>query len=190
LVFGSLSSADALVFLINSNIEKDATIDFNNQRFHIPKWTALILQKGIEGLFHELFSSSSIAPRPEIHDYRDPSSSPAIITVTKNAIKWIKEPVGIWDASQSVVFERPAEQIRFTHDETDYLWYERSNLDVSLGTDKTTVTISIEPPTDMVYVYIDGKLAHTEEVFVMNVNMDQQGVKNRGSASKGKESKI
>ena len=151
----------------------------------MPKWTALVLQKGAEGLLNEVFSSSSIAPHPKIHDYRDPSTSSAILKVSSNAIKWIKEPVGIWDVSRSQIFERPTEQIRLTYDETDYLWYERNNIDISFETDQT-VTISIEPPTDLVYVYINGQIAYPDEIAVMNVNMDQNGEKHHKNATKGK----
>jgi hypothetical protein len=180
-----LDSADSIVFLINSNTIKESTISLNGQRFRVPQWTALVLQKGVEGLLNEVFSSSSIAPHPEIRDYRDPSSSSAILQVSSNAIKWIQEPVGIWDASRSHIFERPTEQIRLTYDETDYLWYERNNISISFETDQT-VTISIEPPTDLVYVYINGRIAHTDEIAVMNVNMDQNGEKHHKNATKGK----
>lgn len=172
------------MFLVNSDTKTDASIILNGQRFIVPKWTALLLQKGADGFLEEVFCSSSISPQSTTSANRDPSLSEATIKISGSVIQWIKEPVGIWDESLSHTFNRPIEQISFTNDATDYLWYQRNNLKVPLESNKKVV-VTIRPPTDLVYVYINGKLVHSKEIAVMNVNMDQKGAKYQDLSTEG-----
>ena len=54
---------------------------------------------------------------------------------------------------------RPVEQLRFTHDETDYCWYETA-LDVPPGP-QSTGYLALEGFGDVAHVFVDGMLVGT-----------------------------
>ena len=163
-----------------------ANVKFRSQLFNIPEWTVLILQKQHDDSLHSVFTTSSISPN-SITDItsRNPSRSRGRLSSIPSSIEFIKEANGIWNHSLAQTFDRPVEQIRFTADTTDYLWYHRENLTIPITTQEV-IDIEIRPPTDILYIYINGMLAHKQEIAVINVNMDQKGQKNSMDSSTGK----
>jgi len=65
---------------------------------------------------------------------------------------WWRDSYGLWDGGEILVDQQPREQISYTHDKTDYLWYRR---EVKTSR-KAAVTLEIAEFFDFVSVFADG----------------------------------
>ena len=175
-IYGNVASGPVLAFLSNNDEVRESLVEFKGKAYRIPKWTVILLASSSDGSLSQVYSTSSvIAPRAnEVQALvrQTPETSDLRAHVQESSIGWIQEPVGIWESSMAVSAARPLEQIRLTNDETDYLWYVNQDFDFPPNFSENLV-ITVEPATDILYVYIGDYLMHSREVSVMNVNTNQ-----------------
>jgi hypothetical protein len=178
-IYSSKTSGNSIAFLSNTDEDRDATVDFAGKVYRLPRWTVLILVSTQNRPYVQVFSTSSIQypSRKEVmmSTRSDPSTSDLRLHVDFNDISWIKEPVGIWAPSSVIESKSPMEQIRLTGDETDHLWYIYQDLEIPDDANDNIV-ITIDPPTDVLYVYLGENSVTPREVTTMNVNQDQKGL--------------
>lgn len=147
--------------------------------YRLPRWTVLILGYTQNRPFAQVFSTSSIQypSRKEVirSTRRDPLTSDLRLHADFTSMGWIKEPVGIWAPASVIEAKSPFEQIRLTGDESDHLWYIYQDLEIPEDASDNLI-ITIDPPTDVLYVYIGESSMTEREVSVMNVNQNQKGL--------------
>jgi hypothetical protein len=158
-IYGDIDhDPEAIVFFSNYRENNDATFDFGGKNYVVPKWTVQILKKNTQGYLEVLYSTSEVRSEdmivipgqiPKSSLYRHKVAGSTTI------IAWILEPVDPYDPDHDISSHTPVEQLSITKDTTDYLWYFRTNIPLTLD-DAKPATITLKSVTDDWYVWLDN----------------------------------
>ncbi|KAI8616364.1 glycosyl hydrolases family 35-domain-containing protein [Chytriomyces sp. MP71] len=88
----------------------------------------------------------------------DPTTTDLFLRALPDAISHIREPVGIWNNATALRAPRPLEQLRVTHDASDYLWYVRRGVRLR---DESKVRVAFpDGVADVAHIFLDGTRVH------------------------------
>eukprot|EP01114_Cavostelium_apophysatum_P003339 TRINITY_DN1316_c0_g1_i1.p1 TRINITY_DN1316_c0_g1~~TRINITY_DN1316_c0_g1_i1.p1 ORF type:complete len:811 (-),score=150.36 TRINITY_DN1316_c0_g1_i1:24-2126(-) len=130
-------------FISNMDTENAFNLTFKGQEYIIPKWSLTIIAPNL------VYNTADLVLEYKQHKPK-PKQQPQLLG---NFVSY-REPVGLWNGT-GVYNPTPLEQVTFTHDKTDYMWYVA---DVNATADNT-YNITISNTQDYFYIYFDGNLA-------------------------------
>jgi len=137
-VYGS--GADCVAFLSNIDAAADATVTWKGNQYHVPAWSVSILG-GCGATV--TFNTAQVKASPSTVEW-----------ISVEAISnwsWWSDSVGIWDSATSITANAPLEQVKTTHDKTDYFWYHVT-LSEPTPAERTLKTQA----NDIAYFFING----------------------------------
>ncbi|XP_075485409.1 beta-galactosidase 8-like isoform X2 [Primulina tabacum] len=140
-------------FLVNLDMQSDATVKFNGNSFNLPAWSVSILPN-CKNVALNTATINSVATISKF--VRQPSQEGTIASdAFISGWSWINEPVGI---SSDNAFTKLGllEQINTTADRSDYLWYSVS---VEINGNESKTVLHIDSLGHMLHVFINGELA-------------------------------
>jgi len=136
---------DCVAFL--SNIDTNsATATWNGHQYTIPAWSVSILG----GCGTEVTFNTATIKSEEQTEVKWKVAAPI------NNWSWWSDVVGIWNPSGAIKSPSPLEQVKTTHDKTDYFWYH-----VSLSETAAVTRTLKTPANDIAYFYVNGALQGT-----------------------------
>ena len=153
-VYGD-KNGDALIFLANTD-STVGTANYLKKDFRLSPWSVLIVRRYKDGRFETLFDTSKVPEHVRKYETlesnlnRHPLAS-AVVQGYRN------EPFGTHRVSlQAVKTAKPQEQVRFTMDTTDYVWYIRSG--IYLMPNAKQVVLEFEQIDNVVQIFWGDKL--------------------------------
>lgn len=147
------NGTDSLTFLCNDDEQSPATISHLGQQYELPALSVLLLSKD-----RLLMNTARVAPVSVVQRTAEP-----IEEALSPFEAWIEpllndSPKGTVNPVKS---EIPLEQLQFTHDETDYCWYQTK---LNIGPSEAGKgELVLEGVADLVHVFIDGELCATTQ---------------------------
>ncbi|KAH9326722.1 hypothetical protein KI387_006900 [Taxus chinensis] len=147
----STGAGNCAAFLANFDANSDATVIFNNRKYHMPAWSVSILP-----------------------DCRNAVFNTAKVSVQTTKMKMTPVKGFAWESFQENIasFEDSSitavgllEQINTTRDNSDYLWYTTS---IEVGDDEPFIkngglsVLSIQSARDALHVFINGEFAGSQ----------------------------
>ena len=143
------SGGRSLVFILNNDPAASATVTFEGQQYELPAESVSLIGDG-----KLLMNTGRIDPKDQI--------TRAMKPLPKNAIgrfAWWLEPLPAERPAdlEAITAEQPVEQLKLTHDTTDYCWYS-TKLTVASG---EAGKLTLEGVGDIVHVFVDGAFAAT-----------------------------
>lgn len=139
-----------LVFLCNDASEP-ACLTFEHQDFAMVAQSILILSAG-----KVLLNTAEVADESIVQYMLQP------VEDVIERIAWQDEPLPThWPGEEQTneTFDQPIEQLKFTHDTTDYCWYT-SHLTIGPG-QAGTGTLKLVGVADIAHIFVDGQLQAT-----------------------------
>jgi hypothetical protein len=131
-----------VAFLSNIDSSKDITVTWNGVQYTIPAWSVSI----IGGCGHTVtYNTATLESQPTEINWK-------LVAPVVNW-SWWSDSVGIWNPDSSIKSPSPLEQVKTTHDKTDYFW----NHVILAESTATTRTLRTHV-NDIGYFFINGNL--------------------------------
>lgn len=160
-MFGEFASSNrSLLFISNLSHDNDTSVTLGGMVYHVPRWSVTIVQ-GPAYAPRILYNTAYIDAVIGRSTYRYEVVSEAQLPLVKSRA----EPVGISQQGRARFQTTPAEQISFTRDTTDYLWYVLPHLPEEMSravkaaqlADIPTVNLTFSEVHDHATVYFNGQ---------------------------------
>ncbi|KAI3643618.1 hypothetical protein MP228_013173 [Amoeboaphelidium protococcarum] len=148
-VYGDFEhSEQSIAFLSNVDEKKDLEVEFHGQLYKVPKWSVTFVQ-GPRTNPKVLYNTATMGVPQSKHVYTN------VFNVQQDGkVQIADEPIGVREGFQ--LSTAPREQISFTRDKTDYLWYSK---DVSVPAGTKSLHLNISRVQDHVIVYLNDTFA-------------------------------
>jgi len=135
-----------VAFLSNIDDSRAATVTWNGAQYSIPAWSVSILG----GCGRTVTFNTATIKNAQPTEVNWQVAAPI------DNWSWWSDTVGIWDEASSIKSASPLEQVKTTHDKTDYFWYH-----VTLS-ESTAITRTLKTQAnDIGYFFINGNLQAT-----------------------------
>ena len=149
--YGDFSTPSSLAFFCNIDAKVDVHYSTpSGLALTLPKWSVTIVQGG--PMPSILYSTATVQTKPTSQKYTH------IASLDLQDARMIPEPISAaWTAKPPITHSGPLEQLKTTHDATDYLFYT-TRIPVTADTGDSW-QVELSQVDDVVSVWVDGVAA-------------------------------